>query len=263
MTDQTLNQRLQLRTRLALVLASVSVLLNAQPEAARFEIDFFEHRGLKIPYRLLKPQGASKKSAYPLVLCLHGAGERGNDGGDLILKHVPMEFAKRQNKYPCYVLAPQCPKEMKWSPYQKELGYYRLSDTASIIQELLVELVKFIAAREAVDSARIYVVGISMGGFGTWELVMRNSSMFAAAVPICGGGDATKAHLLARLPIWVFHGSDDQVIKVEWSRAMVDSLRARGGRARYTEFAFVGHNAWSPAFATEELYEWLFSQKKP
>ncbi|MCS6988155.1 MAG: prolyl oligopeptidase family serine peptidase [Chloroherpetonaceae bacterium] len=246
----------------SIVCASLTVVAKAQQAEATFEKHFFERRGLKIPYRLLSPRASSKEARYPLVLYLHGAGERGNDGSDLVLKHGALEFAKRQDRFPCYVLAPQCPKEMKWSPYQKELGYYRLADTASAIQEAVAELVKFIQSQRAVDSSRVYVVGLSMGGFGAWELAMRNPSLFAAAVPICGGGDATKARLIKHLPVWVFHGADDQIIKVQWSRQMVDSLKAAGGSPRYTEFPYVGHNAWSPAFATEELYEWLFAQKK-
>ncbi|MFQ3598131.1 MAG: prolyl oligopeptidase family serine peptidase [Chloroherpetonaceae bacterium] len=256
-------KRLLTRTLLLFVLAGVSFSLCAQQEYSRFKTDFFEHRGLKIPYRFFTPAVTSSQKTYPLVLYLHGAGERGNDASNLVLKNGAWEFAKRQTQYPCYVLVPQCPKEMKWSPYQKELGYYRLSDTASLIQELLIELLNDVQRRYLVDTSRVYVVGISMGGFGTWELVMRNPSRFAAAVPICGGGDVTQVRRIQHLPIWVFHGTDDQVIPVHWSRTLVDSLKALGSPVQYTEFPNVGHNAWSPAFANEALYEWLFSQKKP
>ncbi len=262
MTHRSHYNRLSIWTLLALTLASGSLSINAQQENSRFALHFFEHRGLKIPYRLFVPTFHSPKATYPLVLYLHGAGERGNDGNDLVLKNGALEFEKRQSQYPCYILVPQCPKELKWSPYQKELGYYRLADSASLIQDALLHLVRFIQSHHAVDSLRQYVVGMSMGGFGTWELVMRNPSLFAAAVPICGGGDVTNVQHVKHLPIWVFHGSDDQVIKVDWSRALVDSLKALGAPVRYTEFPNVGHNAWSPAFATEELYQWLFSQKK-
>lgn len=246
----------------SLALVFVAVSLQAQSIESRFETHFFEHRGLRVPYRLMKPQAMAQQARYPLVLYLHGAGERGNDGGDVILKHGALEFAKRQDRFPCYVLAPQCPKGMKWSPYRKELGYYRLSDSASAIQDLLAALVRFVQAQERVDSSRLYVVGISMGGFGAWELAMRNPSLFAAAVPICGGGDATQARRLAHLSVWAFHGAADSIIKVEWSRAMIDSLKAAGGSTRYSEFQDVGHDVWTRAFATEELYEWLFAQKK-
>ncbi|MFN3562307.1 MAG: prolyl oligopeptidase family serine peptidase [Chloroherpetonaceae bacterium] len=258
-----LTKRLLIRTLPLLVLASVSFSLHAQQENSRFALHFFEHRGLTIPYRLFEPNRDLPNAKFPLVLYLHGAGERGNDGSEIILKNGALDFAKRQSQYPCYIVVPQCPKEMKWSPYQKELGYYRLADTASIIQELIIALLDSIQMNYAVDTSRVYVAGISMGGFGTWELVMRHPSRFAAAVPICGGGDVTKVHRLKLLPIWVFHGSDDQVIKVQWSRSLVDSLKTLGAPVRYTELPNIGHNAWTPAFATDELYEWLFSQKKP
>ncbi len=262
MTCNTPYTRLSIWTLLALTLASGSLSINAQQEHSRFALHFLEHRGLKIPYRLFVPTSHSPKATFPLVLYLHGAGERGNDGNDIVLKNGALEFEKHQSQYPCYILVPQCPKDMKWSPYQKELGYYRLADTASLIQEALVHLVRFIQSHHAVDSLRLYVVGISMGGFGTWELIMRNPSLFAAAVPICGGGDVTNVQRIKHLPIWVFHGTDDQIIKVGWSRALIDSLKMHGAPVRYTEFPNVGHNAWSPAFATDELYQWLFSQKK-
>lgn len=258
-----LTKRLLIRTLPLLVLASVSFSLYAQQENSRFTLHFFEHRGLTIPYRLFEPKIHSPSATFSLVLYLHGAGERGNDGSDIVLKNGALEVAKREMRYPCYIVVPQCPKEMKWSPYQKELGTYRLSDTASVIQELIIALLDSIQTKYAVDTSRVYVAGISMGGFGTWELVMRHPSRFAAAVPICGGGDVTKVHRLKHLPIWVFHGSDDQVIKVQWSRALVDSLKALGAPVRYTELPNVGHDAWTPAFSNDALYEWLFSQKKP
>lgn len=254
---------LPLRTLFVLLLASVCFSLYAQQESSRFDTHSFEYRGLKLPYRFFAPTMQSPHKTYPLVLYLHGAGERGNDASNLVLKNGALEFAKRETQFPCFVLVPQCPQNLKWSPYQKELGYYHLSDTASVIQELLIELVNDVQRRYAVDTSRTYVVGLSMGGFGTWELVMRHPSRFAAAVPICGGGDITKVQRIQHLPLWVFHGADDQVVKVSWSRAFVDSLKALGSSVRYTEFPYVGHNAWSPAFATDELYKWLFSQTKP
>lgn len=255
-------KRLLSRTLLSLLFASVSFSLTAQQEHSRFQTHVFEYRGLKIPYRFFAPTLHSPDKTVPLVLYLHGAGERGNDAGDIVLKNGALNFASRESQYPCYVLVPQCPQNMKWSPYQKELGYYRLSDSASIIQELLIALLDSIQQVYAVDTSRVYVVGISMGGFGTWELVMRNPLRFAAAVPICGGGDITKVQRIKHLPLWVFHSADDQVIPVHWSRALVDSLKTLGAPIQYTEFADVGHNAWSPAFANDSLYKWLFSQKK-
>ncbi|MGQ9805852.1 MAG: prolyl oligopeptidase family serine peptidase [Chlorobiales bacterium] len=255
-------KRLPFKKLLVLLLVSVSSSLLAQSELSRFETHFFEYGDFKFPYRLFVPTVQSSNARYPLVLYLHGAGERGNDASDLVLKNGALEFAKRETQFPCFVLVPQCPKDMKWSPYQKELGYYRLSDTASVIQQALMHLLDNIQARYAIDSSRIYVVGISMGGFGTWELIMRNPARFAAAVPICGGGDVTKVQCIQHLPIWVFHSADDQVIPVHWSRTLVDSLKSLDAPVRYTEFQAMGHNAWTPAFATDALYKWLFSQKK-
>jgi predicted peptidase len=108
----------------------------------------------------------------------------------------------------------------------------------------------------------VYVMGLSMGGFGTWDLVTRYPKRFAAAVPICGGGDPGRVESLGDLPLWVFHGADDEVVAPIYSRRMVEAIRAAGGDPRYTEYPGVGHNSWDPAFAEPELFPWLFAQRQ-
>jgi predicted peptidase len=113
-----------------------------------------------------------------------------------------------------------------------------------------------------IDPKRLYLMGLSMGGFGTWDTVERHPEMFAAAVPICGGGDSKRVGEIAKLPVWVFHGEKDSVVPVRLSREMVEALKAAGGSPRYTEYPGVDHNSWTPAFKEPELLKWLTAQKR-
>lgn len=113
-----------------------------------------------------------------------------------------------------------------------------------------------------IDPDRLYITGLSMGGFGTWDAIQRKPDLFAAAVPICGGGDVSKASHITKIPIWVFHGAEDNLVNPKWSRDMVEAIKRAGGNPKYTEYPGVGHHSWVPAYSDPELFEWLFSQKK-
>ncbi|MBN2780677.1 MAG: prolyl oligopeptidase family serine peptidase, partial [Candidatus Marinimicrobia bacterium] len=129
----------------------------------------------------------------------------------------------------------------------------------SLVTELLGALQKELP----VDPRRLYVTGLSMGGYGTWDLISRMPEMFAAAAPVCGGGDEKQASRLTELPVWVFHGADDTTVPPQRSRNMVDAIRAAGGKKiRYTEYPGVGHGSWKPAYADPKLMKWMFRQRK-
>jgi len=206
--------------------------------------------GQELNYRLLLPKGykADGKEAYPLVLFLHGAGERGNDNARQ-LKHGAPEFATEANreKYPAFVVAPQCPQGKFWTQFD------------GILKELLASLQK----EFRVDAKRLYATGLSMGGFGTWSLIAKSPELFAAAAPICGGGDEKQAEKLVKLPIWVFHGDADNVVKPELSRKMVAAIEKAGGKPKYTEYPGMGHDSWTKTYADPEFMKWLFEQKRP
>src|SRR5207244_7702516 len=114
----------------------------------------------------------------------------------------------------------------------------------------------------SIDPKRLYITGLSMGGYGTWDLISRHPELFAAAAPICGGGDEDQAEKIAKLPIWIFHGAKDQAVPVERSRNMVTALKKAGGEPKYTEYPDVGHDSWVRAYKDPELFAWLFAQKK-
>jgi predicted peptidase len=216
-------------------------------------------------YLLHLPAGYDPARSYPLVLCFHGAGGRGQDNkGRGTEAGAVLRSPSSQERYPCFVLLPQCPPNEKWVDTEWGRGSYRLKDVAaSKSMTLALEALQAVLARYSVDRQRVYVTGQSMGGFATWDAVLRQPALFAAAVPVCGGGDPTEAARISSLPVWVFHGTDDHTIPVAASREMVAALKTKGSEVRFTELAGVEHNAWSPAWRDEkELLPWLFRQRR-
>jgi predicted peptidase len=213
---------------------------------------------------------ANKK--YPVVLFLHGAGERGSDN-EKQLVHGAKLFAEPVNrtKYPAFVIFPQCPENDFWARIKHEQaamndspGGFTFVSSESIGKSLglVVNLIDSFVKTPQVNTKRIYIVGLSMGGMGTFELLWRKPHFFAAAVPICGGGDPSKVNVYAKnYPVWVFHGSADPVVPVVNSRLIVNSLKAAGANVNYTEYEGVAHDSWTNAFAEPELLEWLFKQQ--
>ena len=217
--------------------------------------------GAGMPYRLFVPDGCDEGTRSPLVLYLHGAGERGEDNL-LQLRSYAAGWTgpEVQAKYPCFVLLPQCPVGEQWVDRAFEEGSYGTADIPmsrplTIAKALLEEVV----ATYPVDPERVYVMGASMGGYGTWDFAVRHPELFAAAVPICGAGDPQQAGNLVDLPIWAFHGDQDDAVPVAGSREMVAAIRACGGdKIRYTEYPGVNHGSFEMAWREPELPAWLF-----
>ncbi len=264
-----------------LLMVSVNSIATCQPPETAVDattvsdpLKMFEPRqyaadnGDELSYRLLKPADhapgkydANKK--YPLVIFLHGAGERGDDN-TAQLKHCVVEFCKPETRenYPCYVLAPQCPEEQKWVEIDWSSDNPAYPESISRPLELTLQIVDSMLADAAVDKSRVYVTGLSMGGYGTWDALARRPELFAAGLPICGGGNVANAPKFKQIPIWCFHGGADSVVKPEKSREMIEALRAAGGEPRYTEYPGVQHVSWTLTFASAETLQWLFAQKK-
>ncbi len=218
-----------------------------------------------VPYRLFTP-GALEKP-LPLVVCLHGSGGRGADNTTQITDTwwAPnvLVSPEHQAEHPCFVLMPQCGNERRWVDCKWDEGSYEVSKTAETSELASVAaLVKALAARPEVDASRVYVTGMSMGGYATWDLLARHSDIFAAAVPICGGGDPSLARRLKDVAVWAFHGADDPVVPVSGSREMVAALKAAGSSVKYTEFPGVKHNSWRPCWKDEKLVAWFFAQRR-
>lgn len=212
-----------------------------------------------LPYRLLKPVNPKALERFPLIIFLHGSGERGSDN-EAQLKHIRNLVVDQRNrgKYPCYVLAPQCPKGQLWAEHNKD-GSVKAQPTKPT--QLLMELIDKISKEYPIDEARIYITGVSMGGYGTWDLLARYPQKFAAGVPVCGGGDERTASKLKQIPIWAFHGALDDVVSARQSQTMIEAIRKAGGRPGYTEYPDIKHDSWVQAYQEPHLLPWLFKQK--
>lgn len=222
--------------------------------------------GDKLNYRLMIPKGYDAKgdTRYPFVLFLHGAGERGNDNSKQLI-HGSKDFASDANrtKYPCFVMFPQCPDQKKWVEVDWSADQHKSPSEESISLRLTRETLAALQKEFRIDDKRLYVTGLSMGGYGTWDMIARTPDLFAAAAPVCGGGDETTADRLTKLPIWAFHGDKDTAVKPERSRRMIEAIKKAGGQPKYTEYPGVGHNSWAQTYSDPKFMEWLFEQKRP
>lgn len=218
--------------------------------------------GKVLLYRMLPPENYDANQKYPLLVFLHGMGERGSDNGRQLINGVAEFLLAARKAHPCFVIAPQCPQTSTWANFRRAIDP-NVKDTGLAEPTMLVvELIAAMQKEYSLDANRVYVGGLSMGGFGSWDLLAKKPELFAAAFPICGGGDASKAPAIATVPVWAFHGEDDKTVKLILSTRMVDAVKAAGGWARLTTYPKVGHNSWINAFAEPGLIDWIFSQKR-
>lgn len=219
-------------------------------------------RGGSLPYRLMKPANYDKSKKYPLVLFLHGAGERGTDNRKQLVVGLNI-FAdpERIDRYPCFIVAPQCPEEDKWVDVDWKADRHVMTDKPTPSLAMALEIVSHLQKEFPIDPERLYITGYSMGGFGTWDAIQRYPELFAAAVPVCGGGDETAAVRIIHVPIWAYHGALDDIVLVSRSRNMINTLVSSGGVPRYTEYPAINHFCWGLAFSNMAMLEWLFSNK--
>jgi predicted peptidase len=247
---------------LLLVLPLAGFIFCSTPISQYFEKRIFvDPKGGKLPYRFLQPLKMEKGRKYPLVLFLHGAGERGNDDSIQLRNGVQL-FVKPEvrEQFPCYMLVPQCPSDLKWVDTDWHLDKHLMPDTLSFPLRLVVALLNKTIREYPIDTTRIYLTGISMGGFGVWDLLQRFPNKFAAAAPVCGGADETKAELLKNIPIWDFQGGNDKLVKTIRSRNIIAAIRAAGGHPIYTEYAGMGHHCWDSAYGDLKIPKWMFAQ---
>jgi predicted peptidase len=200
---------------------------------------------VKLKYLIYLPDdyGKERGKQWPLMLFLHGAGERGEDL-EKVKYNGPPKLIAAGRDYPCIVVSPLCPEGQWW-------------DT-----EALFVLLDDLCEKYPIDEDRVYLTGLSMGGFATWQMACAQPRRFAAAVPICGGGNVHEAGRVKDLPLWAFHGAQDNVVPVERTDEMIDAIRKAGGRPAVTIYPDEGHGSWVPAYQDEELYRWLFAQRR-
>jgi predicted peptidase len=241
-----------------------SIVYSEENVLERFKAKSFESSTQYVlPYRQLDPLKVAEGKKYPLVIFLHGAGERG-DNNQAQLVHGMKDFASDaiMQKYPAFVIAPQCPENQKWADVDWSGDKHLLTEKPSPSMAATLELIEMIKGEFPIDTNRIYITGLSMGGFGTWDLISRHPEMFAAAVPICGGGDSRDeiAKKIKDVPVWAVHGDQDPAVKVQRTREMIAAIKTAGGQPMYTELKGVGHDSWTETYSNPELYAWLFSQ---
>lgn len=221
-------------------------------------------------YRIMYPKDFKETETYPIILFLHGAGERGSDNESQLV-HGGKLFATDylQERYPAIVIFPQCPRESYWSnvdvdrsTYPIKLNFNYDGGPTKPLQ-MVMDLLDSTIQQSYSDDNQIYLMGLSMGGMGSFELLSRRPDTFAAAIPICGGGDPNSVSVYAKnTPLWVFHGAQDNVVNPLQSMEMVSALLKAGAYPKFSLYDFANHGSWDPAFAEPELLPWLFSHKK-
>ena len=235
------------------------------PDTSLFE----SHRHIigndTLSYRLYRSMKADTKTeALPLVIFLHGAGERGNDNC-LQLKHCIRFFLDDTvtSRYPFLLMVPQCPDEKRWVNTDWSLPEHTMDSVPTIELQGVMTVLDSLIACGAVDSMRVYICGISMGGFGVWDALQRWPEKFAAAIPICGGGDPAYADRMKDIPVYIFHGLQDGIVMPSRSIQMYDALRDAGNNeAVLVTYPELGHSCWDEAFSTAGLFEWMFGKKR-
>ncbi|MBA2117503.1 carboxylesterase family protein [Bremerella alba] len=227
-----------------LLLFPFTVGLQAAEEkpATQSEESFDLPDGKEMDFLLYLPKGYEQQPKWPLVLFLHGAGERGDDLS-LVRKHGPPKLIEKGKEFPFIVVSPQCPKDTWW------------------VTEDVVALVKHIMQIHNVDKNRVYVTGLSMGGRGTWQVAGAMPNEVAAIAPICGPSDVSVVDKIAHLPIWVFHGAKDTAVKISNSEEMVKLLKEKGNAAKFTIYPEAHHDSWTETYDNEQLYDWLLSHE--
>lgn len=223
------------------------------------------HRGtFTIPYRVRLPANPKPGVKYPLVVHFHGAGSRGtNNVSQIKVGPAQIENWAARNGVEYILLAPQCPAGKKWVDTPWGDMSHRMAEHPTIYLSSAMDMINDAIWRYPVDTSRIYAVGISMGAYATWEVLQRRPDWFAAAIPMCGGGDDSLADRIKNIAIWAFHGDADTTVPVQRSRQMVTALWNIGGKIRYREYPGVGHNCWTPTLSDDSVIKWLFSQRKP
>jgi predicted peptidase len=223
-----------------------------------------------LPYRLLLPQNYDVTKKYPLILFLHGAGERGNDN-ESQLSHGADFFMRDsiRKKYPAIIIFPQCKTESFWSNVNRDTSkrgedrlIFQTGGKPTLAMRLLRQLLTQVITNYSVEKKQIYVGGLSMGGMGTFEIVYRNPTLFAAAFPMCGGADVGSAPKFKKTNWWIFHGAKDDLVLPMFSQRIVTALQNIHANVKFTLYPEDNHNCWDSAFAESELMSWLFSNKK-
>lgn len=215
-----------------------------------------------LPYRLFIPENYDASKEYPVIVFLHGAGERGNNNNSQLKNAIQPLFNTQEQVKEAIIIAPQCPTGKRWVETDWTKGCYDSDSIEEVQLKSVMGILADIQNEYSTDSDRIYAFGLSMGGFGTWDLITRHSDVFAAAIPICGSGDASKTDILKDIPIWTFHGTKDAVVPYSGTETMYNAITGAGGeKIIFTTYIGADHIIWNQAASEDGLIDWLFSQR--
>ena len=247
-------------------LTAVSAVAGEKIPAAELTVPlvYTNAQGATIPYRFAAPKEIDLEKKYPLVILFHGAGERGtNNVSQLVHGATDLLNYMKEKGIEGYFIAGQCPSGKQWVDTPWSLMAHRMPEKPSESMALMIGLIEKTMKELPVDRDRVLVTGISMGGYGAWDIVQRHPDWFAAAMPCCGGGDTALAWKIREVPIWAFHGDQDWVVPFKRSRDMVAALWAVNGKIRYREYPGVGHGCWGPTYADwDNVLSWFFAQRR-
>jgi len=255
---------------LSLIFLSLPFLSHAQLKKPSFEAGSYMAKGDTLPYRILFPENFDPTKKYPLVVVLHGAGERGNDN-KLQLKNGSALFLKPdvREQFPAIVIFPQCPANDFWSdvlikPDSSGFKFtFQTDGKPTKAMTAVMGMIDEFLQKPFVSKHQVYIGGLSMGGMGTFEIIGREPNIFAAAFSICGGDNTLNAKKYAKkVPLWIFHGEKDRTVSADHSIVMVDAIKAAGGNPKFTLYPNDDHNSWDDAFNEPQLLPWLFSHTK-
>ncbi|MBV8250984.1 MAG: dienelactone hydrolase family protein [Chitinophaga sp.] len=255
-----------------LLLSVFAIQTRAQTPDSVFSYESYIRQGDTLRYRMMTPLHHDIQKKYPLIIFLHGAGERGNDN-KAQLKHGGKWLSNDslREAFPAYVIFPQCPVNETWAPMKPKYDStlkrmifdFPIDGQPTKPTALLKPLLDSLIATGKIDTKRVYIGGLSLGGMGTFYMITKYPQMFAAAFPICGAGNVDAAvNFAKKVPVWIFHGGADPVVPVIASRLYVEKLKSLGAEYKYTEYEGVGHNSWDNVFVQPGVLEWLFSHKQ-
>jgi len=259
------------KNRIIFCLLLLPALVTAQDFSA-YQYAMFGKDGARLPFRILYPEKFDPTHAYPLIIFLHGANEKGDDneaqlniGGRFFLR------SENRTQFPAVVLFPQCPADDSWAYFENKVDsvsglardwYFPFRNKPQRPVQLLKWLLDSLRTSKSIDTNRIYIGGLSQGGMGVLDIIARYPNYFAAAFPMCGAGrEKTATNFAGRVAVWLFHGEKDDIVPPSFSRDYYKRLQKLNADVRYTEYPGVFHNCWGNAFAEKELLPWLFSKE--
>lgn len=250
-----------MRYTLFLIFIIFTFRLSAQQKGETVSEVYISTTSDTLPYQFYFSSGMDSTQKYPLILWLHGKGERGNENQKqmtLIKKWLPDSLEK--TNYKSFLLAPQCSEDRMWSKYDKLADEITFDTSTPEIQKSIISLIDELSSKFPIDTTRIYIMGISMGGFGVFDMITRYPDRFAAAISICGGADPKQKENLVKTPVWAFHGEKDLVVDKRHTKVPMEKIK--DSNHILTTYSTMGHDAWNKAFKEKDLLNWLFGKAK-